>query len=175
MLRRLLASVLLTLAALPAPAAADPAAYAAVVRAFAPQLDAVSAQRLAHTVIACADRAGIDARLVVAVVAIESGWDVRARSSAGARGLGQLMPATAAELRVDPDDPEANLRGTVTYLRRMLDRYRGLPAARRYQLALAAYNAGDAAVARFGGIPPFPETQAYVARVIALWRQLVAA
>ena len=60
-------------------------------------------------------------------------------------------------------------------LRRMLDRYAGLPPAQRYVRALAAYNAGAAAVARFGGVPPFPETQRYVARVIALWRQLVAA
>jgi soluble lytic murein transglycosylase-like protein len=172
---RLVLSLALALALAPAPARADPAAYAAALRVFAPELDPARARLLAERVIAAADRAGLDARLVVAVVAVESGWDAQARSAAGARGFGQLMPATAAELHVDPADPDANLRGTVAYLRRMLDRYAGLPPAQRYVRALAAYNAGAAAVARFGGVPPFPETQRYVARVIALWRQLVAA
>jgi soluble lytic murein transglycosylase-like protein len=173
--RRLRASVALAVAFAACGAAPRPAAYAAVLCAFAPRLCPEPAGRLAELLIAESDRAGIDARLVVALVAVESGWDPGARSAAGARGLGQLMPATAAELHVDPGDPEANLRGTVAHLRRLLDRYAGLPEARRYTSALAAYNSGDAAVRRYGGVPPFAETQAYVARVIALWRQLVAA
>ena len=152
-----------------------PAAYAAALQVFAPDLPAEHARRLAGDVIACSDRAGLDARLVVAVVAVESGWNERARSPAGARGLGQIMPATAAELRLDPDDPAANVCGTAVYLRRMLDRYAALPPARRYRLALAAYNAGAGAVERYGDVPPYAETRRYVERVIALWRQLVPA
>jgi len=163
---------LLTLTAAPV-RAADQTVYAGVLRSFAPALDAAQAEAWAACVIDAADRARIDARLVVAVVAIESGWDGAARSAAGARGLGQLMPATAARLRVDADDPEANLRGTVTYLRQLLQRYAGYPPPERYRRALAAYNAGPAAVDRFDGVPPFAETQAYVARVVALWRRLV--
>jgi hypothetical protein len=87
-------------------------AYASALRAFHPALDDAHAQRLAVRVVGESDAAGIDARLVVALVAVESAWDARAVSRAGARGLGQLMPATAAGLGVDPDDAEANLHGT---------------------------------------------------------------
>lgn len=149
--------------------------YAAALRAFAPGLDAVQARAWAACVVDAADRARIDARLVVAVVAVESGWTVAARSPVGARGLGQLMPDTAAHLGVDADDPEANLRGTVGYLHELLERYAAYPPAERYRRALAAYNAGPAAVDRFDGVPPFSETRRYVNRVIALWRRLVPA
>jgi soluble lytic murein transglycosylase-like protein len=177
-LRRLFAlfgAIALTGAAAPALASDDGlAAYAATLRVFDPALAAADAWRLAARVVGEADRAGIDARLVVALVAVESSWDVAARSPAGARGLGQLMPGTAAELGVDPADPEANLHGTVVYLRALLVHYAGLPPAAQYTYAVAAYNAGPGAVDRFGGIPPFPETQAYVGRVFALWRRLVS-
>jgi hypothetical protein len=149
------------------------ALYAHTLRGFAPALDDAAAQRWAACVIDAADRGGLDARLIVALVAVESGWDAQAHSSAGARGLGQLMPATAAELRVDVADPEANLRGTVAYLGALVAHYAGYPPAERYRRAIAAYNAGPAAVDRFDGIPPFAETRAYVSRVVALWRRLV--
>lgn len=148
-------------------------AYAATLRVFDPALDRGAARRLAGCVVAESDSAGIDARLIVALVAVESSWESGAVSRAGARGLGQLMPDTAAELGVDATDDAENLHGTVVYVRALLARYAGAPPARRYALALAAYNAGPGAVDRYGGIPPFPETQRYVARVMSLWRRLV--
>jgi soluble lytic murein transglycosylase-like protein len=147
-------------------------AYASALRAFDPALDDAHATRLAARVVAEADAVRIDARLVVALVAVESAWDPRAVSPAGARGLGQLMPATAAGLGVDPDDAEANLHGTVTHLAGLLARYRHLPPHERYPRAIAAYNAGAGAVDRYGGIPPYAETQLEVRRVIGLWRRL---
>jgi soluble lytic murein transglycosylase-like protein len=147
-------------------------AYAAALRGFDPGLDHVRATRLAVRVVAEADAARVDARLVVALVAVESSWRPQAVSPAGARGLGQLMPATAAGLGVDPDDPDANLHGTVVHLAGLLARYRRLPAQDRYERAIAAYNAGAGAVDRYGGVPPYAETRLEVRRVIALWRRL---
>jgi soluble lytic murein transglycosylase-like protein len=102
--------------------------------------------------------------LVRGVVAAESAFDPAAISSKGAIGLMQLMPATARELDVDPYRPEENLLGGVRYLRAMLDRYRAEPDA--LLRALAAYNAGPGAVDRYGGLPPYGETHAYVRRVL---------
>jgi soluble lytic murein transglycosylase-like protein len=104
---------------------------------------------------------GVPASLLDALVWSESSYNPDAVSPAGARGLAQLMPATAASLGVDIDNPTDNLRGGARYLRQMLDRFG------RVDLALAAYNAGPTAVARAGGIPPYPETQQYVAKVLA--------
>lgn len=147
-------------------------AYASALRSFHPALDDAHAIRLAARVVAEADAAQVDARLVVALVAVESAWNPRAVSPAGARGLGQLMPGTAAGLGVDPDDAEANLHGTVVHLAGLLARYRGLPAQDRYVRAIAAYNAGAGAVDRYGGVPPYAETRLEVRRVIGLWRRL---
>ena len=113
-----------------------------------------------------ADRAGVSPPLLAALVAVESGGDARAVSPKGAQGLGQLMPATAARFGVaDPFDPEQNLRGAATYLDALLRRY-GDDAL----LALAAYNAGEGAVAAHRGTPPYAETRAYVPKVLAHWR-----
>ena len=146
--------------------------YAAVLRNFDPGLDDDRARRLAYRTLLEASAYRLDARLVVALVAVESSWDPTAVSSAGARGLGQLMPGTAADLRVDPDDPYGNLDGTIRHLRGLLDRYARYPVQARFERAIAAYNAGGGAVDRADGIPPYAETQAYVRRVIALWRRL---
>jgi soluble lytic murein transglycosylase-like protein len=148
-------------------------AYAETLRAFDPGLTDDDALQLTERVVAGADAAGIDARLIVALVAVESSWNVAARSPAGARGLGQLMPATAAEMGVEPSDAADNLRGTIAYLRLLLAHYAAWPPRQRYIAAIAAYNAGPGAVDRAGGRPPSAETQAYVRRVIALWRRFV--
>ncbi len=109
----------------------------------------------------------IDPALVRSIVEAESGFDPRAISPAGARGLMQLMPETARSLGVvDAYDPSENVRGGTRYLRGLLDRFGDV------RLAVAAYNAGPSAVERFGGVPPFPETQRYVRRVLARYRQL---
>ena len=110
--------------------------------------------------------AGIDPRLLAAVVWAESGFDPNALSRSGAIGLAQLMPGTAAGLGVNPHDPTQNLAGGARYLASMLERFGSVP------LAVAAYNAGPNAVARAGGIPPKAETQAYVPRVLDYHRTL---
>jgi soluble lytic murein transglycosylase-like protein len=117
---------------------------------------------LAQMVEAAARRHGLDPELVRAVVAVESGFRPDAVSPKGAQGLMQLMPATARALGVtDPFDPAANIDGGTRYLRILVTRYGG-----DLRRALAAYNAGEGAVARHGGVPPYPETLAYVRRVL---------
>ncbi len=107
----------------------------------------------------------LDPVLVRALVQVESGYNPEALSNKGAMGLMQLMPETARDLAVaSPFEPAANVRGGTAYLRSLLDRFG------RVELALAAYNAGPAAVAQYGGIPPYPETVEYVRRILAMWR-----
>lgn len=104
----------------------------------------------------------VDAGLVRAMISVESGYQERARSPKGAMGLMQLMPETARRFNVtDPYNPQANIEGGIRYLRTLLDRF-------PERLALAAYNAGEAAVERFQGIPPYAETRDYVTRVLRL-------
>ena len=105
---------------------------------------------------------GVDPKLVRAMIQVESAYQPEARSRKGAMGLMQLMPATARHYGVtDPYDPAANIEGGIRHLKSLLRRY---PKA----LAVAAYNAGEGVVDRFGGIPPYAETRSYVSRVLAL-------
>ena len=120
---------------------------------------------------AAAKRHELDPALLSAVVGQESGFRPRAISSAGAMGLMQLMPETARALGVrDPFDPAQNIDGGAKYLRGLIDRYHG-----RLDLALAAYNAGPGAVDRFGAVPPYAETQAYVKNILATYRNAALA
>ena len=96
------------------------------------------------------------------VISVESNFERHARSRKGAMGLMQLMPTTARQYAVgDPYDPRSNIEAGARHLRVLLDRF-------DVSLALAAYNAGEGAVLRFGGIPPYPETREYVRRILRL-------
>jgi soluble lytic murein transglycosylase-like protein len=106
-------------------------------------------------------RHNLDPALVKAVIGTESGWNVNAVSSKGALGLMQLIPSTAGRMGVfNAFDPAQNVDGGARYLRSLLDRYHG-----DLEKSLAAYNAGEGAVERFGGMPAYPETRAYVKKV----------
>jgi soluble lytic murein transglycosylase-like protein len=108
---------------------------------------------------------GVDAKLVRALIKVESDYQPRARSRKGAMGLMQLMPDTARRYAVaDPYEPVANIEAGITHLRMLLDRY-------PRELALAAYNAGEAAVQHFRGMPPYPETRLYVSRILDLFNR----
>jgi len=117
---------------------------------------------IAKLVHSLAPKYKLDPSLVLAVVEVESNFDPQARSPKDAQGLMQLIPATAERFGVvDIWDPEQNLKGGMAYLRWLLDHFEG-----DLKLALAGYNAGEGAVEKHGGVPPFEETQAYVARIL---------
>lgn len=112
-----------------------------------------------------ASKHGVSPQLISAVMRVESCYDRKAVSRAGARGLMQLMPATARQLGVrDSFDPEQNIDGGVRYLKAMLERFN-----HNVDLGLAAYNAGPEAVAAYKGVPPYPETQSYISRIRKLY------
>lgn len=132
-------------------------------------VDASDAGQFAPMINAAAKRYGVDPTLVAAVARAESSFNPRAISEAGAKGLMQLMDATARQLGVaDSFDPEQNVDGGTKFLGEMMRRF-GKP-----ELALAAYNAGPGAVSKHGGIPPYRETQTYVKRVLDFQRQMRA-
>ena len=127
-----------------------PVQEAAIVGPYSEIIDRVAAEQ------------DVPVKLVRAVIQVESAYNVRARSAKGAMGLMQLMPATARQYAVaDPFDPASNIEAGIKHLKSLLQR---LPVA----LALAAYNAGEGAVQRFNGIPPYPETRSYVSLILAL-------
>lgn len=165
-------SLLLTCATPVAAAAPDRAVaqYGSVLHSFNPSLSQALSLDMAAHVLLMASYYSIDPRLLVAIIGVESNWKSGAVSHAGALGLGQLMPETAQGLGVLPADAYENLDGTARYLRRMIQR--SGTNRDRYARALASYNAGPAAVARYGGIPPFSETRSYVAKVLGLWHDL---
>jgi len=110
---------------------------------------------------------GLDPKLVQAIISVESAYTTRAISPKGAMGLMQVMPKTADSVEIhQPMHALSNLMGACQYLRQMLNRFRG-----NTKLALAAYNAGPHNVIRYKGIPPFPETQKYVKKIMSLYRR----
>ena len=139
----------------------DPAGESARVRKVRVR-PLISARPYASIIEQASERHGVDSRLVHALIEVESGYRPDVTSPKGAAGLMQLMPATVRHYAVgDPFDPEANVNAGTHYLRRLLDEF-GLRGA------LAAYNAGEGAVRRFDGVPPYSETRRYVSRVLAL-------
>lgn len=121
-----------------------------------------STEGFAPLIEAAASRHGVDPRLLAAVVRVESDFKPRARSRKGAMGLMQLMPGTARQYAVtDPYEPGPNIDAGARHLRSLLDRF-------DLRVALAAYNAGEGAVRRFGGVPPYRETREYVRRILAM-------
>jgi soluble lytic murein transglycosylase-like protein len=153
-----------TTAALPAASVASTAAAPAVTMA-APSTPSALPPGVPYgaEITAAAQRNGIDPALLAGLVRQESNFDPTVGSPAGARGLTQLMPGTAAALGVtDVTDPQQSLEGGAKYLKQQLDAFGG-----DITKALAAYNAGPGAVQRYGGVPPYAETQNYVQKVQA--------
>jgi hypothetical protein len=135
----------------------------------APKPPAITVQSLLDStpygqiISAMSEAHGVDPLLVRALIQVESNYKPRAKSSKGAMGLMQLMPQTAREYNVrNPYDPKANIEAGIKKLKSLIDRW-------GVDLALAAYNAGEGAVQRFNGIPPYRETRDYVTRILSLW------
>jgi len=141
---------------------------AALAYATNPRLTVGQARWVGQVVTAAAQREGLDPWLLASVIYIESRFNHQSISGAGAMGMGQLMPGTAAAAGVDPRDPWGNLLGAAEILRWNYLDFRNWP------LAIAAYNAGAGAVRQYNGIPPYPETRWYVQAVLWVFAQLKA-
>ncbi len=123
--------------------------------------------RFLNIIVPAAQRHQVEPALVMAIIQAESRYDPNAVSEKGARGLMQLMPATAKALGVKNSfDPLQNIDAGVRYLKRLILRFKG-----NRKLALAAYNAGVVNVIRHGGVPPFPSTRTYIRRVISYYQR----
>ena len=125
------------------------------------QPSAISKPNVDALIAAAANRHNVDPNLVRALIKVESNFNPHAISRKGAVGLMQLMPGTARSLNVNPYDPQQNIDGGVRHLKSLLERF-------TEELALAAYNAGEATVNRFRGVPPYPETRSYIDRILRL-------
>jgi len=157
-----------------APAAGGVPSFASMVNsamneaaAPAQTAPAVPPPQIEQLVNANANAWGVDPALVKAIIANESAFDANATSKTGAQGLMQLEPGTAAELGVgNAYDPAQNIWGGTRYVRGLLERFHG-----DLRLAIAAYNAGPGAVEKYGGVPPYAETQAYVGNVLESYQK----
>jgi soluble lytic murein transglycosylase-like protein len=151
--------------------------YANFIRGYNPRLTSQKATEIAQGIIGFSIQFGVDARLITAMVLVESGFNPQSTSRTGAMGLGQLMPGTASGMGVrNAYDTFENLWGTVRLIRGHLEKYSGVSSGgeKFYDLvtALAAYNAGSGAVRRYGGVPPYKETQNYIRKVTEWYRAL---
>ena len=153
--------------------------YRALVRRWNRRLSDSDVDKITTSILYFSDKNNVDPRLVVATIIAESDFDISSTSHAGAMGLAQIMPDEARSLGVtDAYDPVQNIGAAVHLLRRNLDKYGGAPAAGgvipldQIALTMAAYNAGPGAVRKYHGVPPYRETQRYVARIKKLYRQM---
>lgn len=152
-----------------APASNGPSFASMVASALQPTQgpNVIPPPQIEQLVTANAGAWGVDPALVKAIIANESGFNANATSKTGAQGLMQLEPGTASDLGVaNAYDPAQNVWGGTRYIRGLLDRFHG-----DVRLAVAAYNAGPGAVEKYGGIPPYAETQNYVANVLDSYRK----
>lgn len=125
--------------------------------------EALKSTPYGEIIAAVSEAHGVDPMLVKALIQVESNYKPRARSPKGAMGLMQLMPATAREYKVrNPFDPKSNIEAGIKHLKSLIERFDGV------EMALAAYNAGEGAVRKFKGIPPYRETRNYVSRILSL-------
>lgn len=153
-------------------------AYKNAIKSFNRRLSDTEADTIARCVIDFSTKYQVDPRLVVAVILAESHFNPSATSPKGAMGLGQLMPGTAAGLGVsDAYDPVENIGGSVKLIRGHLDKLSGNAAWtdltwNDLALALASYNAGPGAVKKYGGVPPYRETQAYIKKIFSIYKNL---
>lgn len=153
--------------------------YRDAIRRYNKRLSDADVDKITTSVLYFSDQSDIDPRLVIAMIISELGFDIYSTSHTGAMGLGQLMPSTASGMGVtDPYDPIQNVGAAVRILRGHLDKYGGAPPKagvipfNQIALTMAAYNAGPGAVRKFHGVPPYKETQRYVARVASIYKQL---
>lgn len=147
--------------------------YQQVVEQFNPRLTRAQAELISRNIVESSYRQGVDARLIMAIFATESRFKINARSRAGAMGLGQLMPRTARSLGVSNAwDPQQNIQGAVKLIQQHWSNYASKTQDFRkvFQLVCAAYNAGPGAVKKYGGVPPYRETQNYVKKVAAWYK-----
>jgi len=145
----------------PEPVTATPAA--AETRPPVSVAGLLQATPYGEIIAAVSEAHGVDPLLVRALIQVESNYKPQARSRKGAMGLMQLMPSTARVYNVrNPFDPKANIEAGIKHLKSLIDRFDGI------EIALAAYNAGEGAVEKFNGVPPYRETRTYISRILAL-------